>query len=135
VLDPSRRSRDVTYPPSPLDRDQMIASIRLVGKRELMREAGIAMRTIDGAHQGQDVADEDLKRMADAAQQIVSRKQKREDGEAAALTWLLAKRAEMGLTDLSKMLGVDAANLGKVIVGNRRVSRSLQSEVALLRRT
>jgi hypothetical protein len=113
----------------------MIASIRLVGKRELMREAGIAMRTIDGAHQGQDVADEDLKRMADAAQQIVSRKQKREDGEAAALTWLLAKRAEMGLTDLSKMLGVDAANLGKVIVGNRRVSRSLQSEVALLRRT
>ena len=58
------------YPSSSFDRERMIALIKSVGKRELKREARIAMRTIDAAWAGHDVADEDLKRMADAAERI-----------------------------------------------------------------
>ena len=39
----------LTYPSSSLDRERMIELIKSVGKRELMREARIAMRTIDAA--------------------------------------------------------------------------------------
>ena len=37
----------LTYPSSPFDRERMVELIKSVGKRELMREARIAMRTID----------------------------------------------------------------------------------------
>ena len=40
------------YPSSSFDRERMIALIKSVGKRELMREARIAMRTIDAVHAG-----------------------------------------------------------------------------------
>jgi hypothetical protein len=55
----------LAYPPSSLDRERMIVAIKSVGKRELMREASIAMRTIDGAWTGDVVADENLKRMSE----------------------------------------------------------------------
>ena len=42
----------LTYPSSSFDRERMIAPIKSVGKRELMREARIAMRTIDAAWDG-----------------------------------------------------------------------------------
>jgi hypothetical protein len=42
----------------------MIERIKSVGKRELMQEARIAMRTIDAACGGREISDEDLKRMA-----------------------------------------------------------------------
>jgi hypothetical protein len=89
----------------------MIAAITSVGKRELMREARIAMRTIDAAHEGQNVADDDLKRMANAAERVTSCKQKREKEQAAAEEWLTTKRYETGLAALANLLGVDAANL------------------------
>jgi hypothetical protein len=69
----------LTYPPSSFDRDRMIAAIRSVGKRKLMREARIAMRTIDAVHEGRVVTDEDLKRMAEAAERISTREKKREE--------------------------------------------------------
>jgi hypothetical protein len=100
----------------------MIALIKSVGKRELMKEARIAMRTIDAVWGGEEVADENLKRMADAAERIKSHREKREDERKAAVAWLKAKREELGLTALAKMLGLDAANLGKVIEGKRKPS-------------
>lgn len=63
--------------------------------------------------------------MADAAQRITSRRRKREDEQAAAVEWLRAKRDEMGLTVLAKMLDVDVANLGKMIDGKRAPSKFL----------
>jgi hypothetical protein len=42
-----------------------------------------------------------------------------------AIERLKAKRDEIGLTALAKMLGVDAANLGKVIEGKRQPSEAL----------
>ena len=120
------------YPSSPFDRERMIERIKSVGKRELMREARIAMRTVDTVHAGEDIADDDLKRMADAAERIVSRKQKREDERAVAVVWLKMKRDDTGLTALAKMLGVDAANLGKVIEGGRKPSKALLSKTAKL---
>ena len=101
----------LTYPPSSFDRDRMIAAIKLVGKRELMREAGIAMRTIDAVWGGAEVADDDLKRMADAAERIARRRRKRQDEQGAAVAWLKEKRDEMGLTALAKMLGPVAASI------------------------
>jgi hypothetical protein len=120
------------YPSSSLDRGLMIERIKSVGKRELMREARIAMRTIDAAWSGSAVADEDLKRMADAAERIASRRRKRQDDQAAAVVWLKAKRDEIGFGALAKMLGVDAANLGKVIEGKRKPSKDLLLEIAAL---
>jgi hypothetical protein len=51
----------------------MVAAITSVGKRELMREARIAMRKIDAVRNGQDVGDDDLKRLAQGAERIISR--------------------------------------------------------------
>jgi len=87
------------------------------------------MRTIDAVWAGQDVADEDLKRMADAAERIVSRKQKSEGEQAAAFAWLKVKRGEIGLAAMAKMLGADAANLGKVISGTRKPSGVLLAKI------
>jgi hypothetical protein len=119
----------LTYPSSSFDREHMIERIKSVGKRKLKQEARIAMRTIDAVWAGGDVTDETLKRMADAAERIVSRKRKREDEQAMAVAWLKAKRDEIGLTALATTLGVDAANLVKVIEGRRRTSPSIVGKV------
>ena len=102
----------LTYPSSSFDRDRMIAAIKSVGKRELMREARIAMRTID-AVEGGDVADEDLKRMADCGRADCEPKQKREDEQAAAVAWLKAKRDEMGLSGAGEDAGRGCGEFGE----------------------
>ena len=127
------RDTVLTYPLSSLDRERMIAAIKSVGKRELMREARIAVRTIDAFHQGHEVADDDLKRMADAAQRIVGRRQKGADEQAAAVAWLKVKRDEVGFTALAHLLDVDAANLSKVIEGKRRPSKALLANIVAVR--
>jgi hypothetical protein len=71
----------------------------------MMREARIAMRTIDAVWADGDLADEDLKRMADAAERIASRRRKREDERSATVAWLKARRDKIGLMALAKMLG------------------------------
>ena len=123
----------LTYPSSSYDRKRMVALIKSVGKRELMREARIAMRTIDAVWVGQDIADDDLKRLADAAERIVRRKQKSDDEQARAVAWLKSKRDETGLIALAKMLGVDAANLGNVISGRRTPSKPVIDKIDQLR--
>jgi hypothetical protein len=100
-----------------------------------MRETAIAMRTIDAVSRGKEVADEDLKRMADAAERVVSLQLKREDERAAAMAWLKAKREKMGLAALAKMLDVDAANLGRVIEGGRRPSMGLLEKLKCFTKT
>jgi hypothetical protein len=96
-----------------------------VGKRQVMREARIAMRKIDAVWDGTEVADGDLKRMAGAAERIVDLKEKRKNERAAAVAWLKAKRNEIGLAALASMLEVDAANLGKIIEGRRNPPKTL----------
>jgi hypothetical protein len=103
----------------------MIERIKSVGKRELKQEARIAMRTIDAVWAGTEVADGDLKRMADAVERIAGCKQKGEDERVAAVAWLKARRDEVGLTALAKVLLVDAANLGKVIEETRNPPKTL----------
>jgi len=115
----------LTYSSSSFDRSRMIAAIRSVGKRELMREAGIAMRTIDEVWDGVEVAQDNLKRMADGAARIAGRRLKSEKERAAAIAWLKAKRDEIGLAALGKELGVDAGNLRKVIFDARGPSKTL----------
>jgi hypothetical protein len=63
------------------------------------------------AWSGEDVADEDLKRMADAAERIDQRRKAYNDEVAAAVVWLKAKREEIGLVALANLLEVDAASL------------------------
>jgi hypothetical protein len=121
------------YPSSSFDREHMIERIKSAGMLEVKREARIAMRTISAVWKGQEVREEDLKRMADAAERVTSRRRKREDEQAAAVEWLSAKRDEMGLTALAKMLGVDGANLGKVVEGKREPSMALLSTIAATR--
>lgn len=125
----------LTYPSSLLDRDRMIERIKSVGKRELMREARIAMRTIDAVWEEREVADDDLKRMAEAGERIVGRQKARDADAARAVEWLKAKRDNMGLVALAKMLGFDPANLTKVIEGKRKLPRTVFSKIDLFVRT
>jgi uncharacterized protein (UPF0335 family) len=90
-----------------------------------MREARIAMRTIDAVHEGQNIADRDLKRIAAAVERIELRKRKLQDEQVATVTWLKGKRDKIGLTALAKLVGIDAANLSKVIDGKRKPSASM----------
>ena len=106
----------------------MITAIRLVKKRELMREGGIAMRTIDAAWDGAEVADDDLKRMADAAERVAQRRRDSEKEVAAAVAWLKKMREEIGLTALAKMLSIDGPNLQKVIGGKRNPPGSIMQK-------
>jgi hypothetical protein len=122
----------LTYPSSSFDRERMTALVRSVGKRELMAEARIAMRTINAVHAGDDIGDEELNRMAGTAERIASHKRKREDEQAAAVMWLKVKREELGLAALAKMLRVDAANLAKVIEGERKAPRALLVRIAAM---
>ena len=121
----------LTYPSSSFDRERMVALIKSVGKRELMREARIAMRTIDAAWVGQDIADDDLKRLADAAERTDKRHKGRDEDVAAAVEWLKAKREEIGLAALAKLLDVDAANLAKVIEGKRKLSIATLAKIVM----
>jgi hypothetical protein len=119
----------LTYSPSSFDRDRMMALIKSVGKRELKSEARIAMRTIDAVWDGEEVTDYDLKRMADAAERVEGQKRSGEGERAAAIVWLTAKRDEIGLTALAVMLGVDAANLGKILSGQRKPGKALFAQI------
>jgi hypothetical protein len=119
----------LTYPPSSFDRDRMIAAIKSVGKRELKHEARIAMRTIDAAWDGEEVADDDLKRMVEAAERLAIKRRKNDDERKQVVAWLSSRYKDMGLTALAKLYGVDAANLGKVIAGKRPASRFLTIKI------
>ena len=88
----------LTYPSSSLDRERMIELIKSVGKWELMREARVGTRTIEAAWNARKVAEENLKRMAAAAERVASGGRKREDEQATAIAWLKMKREEVGLT-------------------------------------
>jgi hypothetical protein len=96
----------------------------------VMREARIAMRTVDAVRKNEDVSDEGLKRMAAAVERIESRSRSREVKHVEAIAWLKAKREEMGLTGLAKLTGLDAANLGKVIDGRRKAPASIIGKLA-----
>ena len=118
----------LVYPSSSFDRERMIERIKSVGKRELKQEARIAMRTINAVWAGGDVADDDLKRMADAAERIAQRRKDSDKEAAAAVAWLKTKREEIGLTALAEMLSVDAPNLQKVFGGKRNVPASIMQK-------
>ena len=119
----------LTYPASSFDRDRMITAIKSVGKRQLMREARIAMRTIDALWVGDKIGDEDLKRMADAAERLAIKRRKNDNEQKQAVALLSAMCKDMGLKALAMLLGVDAANLAKVIGGKRPASRFLTIKI------
>jgi hypothetical protein len=76
----------VCYPSSLPDREHMIELIKSVPKGELQLEARIARREIDAVHRGTAyVSDNDLKRMARAAERVEGRRNKSEAVKAAAL--------------------------------------------------
>jgi hypothetical protein len=115
-----------SYPPGSLDRERMLELIRSVGRRELSREAKIAMRTIDAAHNNDpSVKDDQLGRLAEAAKRIRDRREKTVTEEDAVVEWLRRRHEEIGLASLSRELDKDASNLQKVISGKRRPSKAL----------
>jgi hypothetical protein len=113
------------YPSSSFDRERMVELIKSVGQRELMREARTAMRSIDAVHEGQNIADRDLKRIAAAVERIELRMRKLQNEHVATVAWLKAERDKIGLTALAKLVGIDAANLSRVIDGKRKPSASM----------
>ncbi|MGA2636192.1 hypothetical protein [Methylocella sp.] len=123
----------LTYPPSSTDRERMVELIKSVGKRELAREAKIAMRAIGAIYnRGENVSDAQLKRMANAAERIERRRREHHKNASATITWLKSQSEEIGLVALASSLRVDAANLAKVISGKRAPSKALLADAAKL---
>ena len=83
------------------------------------------MRTINAARAGDELADDELKRMADAAARIVSLRGRRDDEHTQAVAWLTAKREHIGLTVLARLVDADSANLTKLIARKRKPSKAL----------
>jgi hypothetical protein len=123
------RDTVLSYPSSSFDRERMAAAIKSVGKRELMREARIAMRTIDAVRAGKHIDDQHLKRMAEAAERLRARADKATRDVIQVRAWLVQQQREQGLKSLAKSLSVDAANLGKVIFEKRNPSTALLTKI------
>jgi hypothetical protein len=125
----------ISYSSALPDREHMLELARSVPKRELQREARIAMRTIDAVHDGStSVSDRDLWRLADAAGRIRDLEAQLNAKRSAALEWLKRQVAEIGLAALARKLGEDKANLSKVISARRLPSAALLGKVAELLR-
>ena len=122
----------LTYPSSSFDRERIIALIKSVGKRELKRETRIAMRTIDAAWAGEEVADEDLKRMARAAERVRDNRHIAQAEKTFVLEWLKKHYAAIGLSGLATKVDEDKSNLLKVISGKRPPSKALLGRVGRL---
>ncbi|MGA2636200.1 hypothetical protein [Methylocella sp.] len=123
----------MTYPPSSFDRERMVELIKSVGKRELAREAKIAMRAISAIYDGREgLSDAQLQRMADATERIEKRCQEHQKKAEATITWLKSQSEEIGLVALASSLRVDAANLAKVISEKRAPSKALLADAAKL---
>ena len=120
----------ISYGSSADDIESIRKLIRSVSKRELSREARIAVRTIDAVRNGDaPVSGPDLKRMADAADRIRVRKEKASAVQSAVVDWLTREHAERGLVSLARDLGEHNANLLKVIEGKRKPSKPLVLKV------
>ena len=118
----------LTYSSSDFDRSRMVELITSVGKRELKREAKIAIRTIDAVHNDpQSVSDRDLQRLSMSAQRITEKRRVYLKEEAEAVAWMKIRADEIGLAELARLLELDPAksNLGKVISGKRKPSAEL----------
>jgi hypothetical protein len=97
-----------------------------------MREARIAMRTIDAARVGGKVSDADLKRMAEAAGRVGDGLKNFEAERLSALDWLLERHRDRGLVALAKSLSLDPANLAKLLTAKRKPSRALTEQIKRL---
>jgi hypothetical protein len=119
----------ITYGASNDDIEGMRELIKRVSKRELKREARIAVRTIDAVHRGDAVSNAELKRMAGAARRIATQLERASVEQSAVMDWLRKEHAARGLAQLAAHLGVDKANLLKVIKGERKVTKALVGKV------
>jgi hypothetical protein len=120
----------ITYGLSADDINRMRDLILRVPKTQLMRVARIAMRTIDAVHRRDaGVSEKDLRRMADVAGHIAAQKERLRAEQEAALEWLNRKQAERSLAQLARDLGLDKANLLKVIKGERKLSKALARKI------
>ena len=122
---------EIDYGRSPADRARMVAVIAVakkrIGVRKLCREAGVSDHTLSAVISGFNIAGDkvlsDLVAAAgrlESAASIASIKERRLRAFAEACV-----RSE-GLNTFARRLGVDAANLGKVLRGSRRVNVSLE---------
>jgi hypothetical protein len=73
--------------------------------------------------------DLDLRRMADAAENLCGRRDRLKQDDNALLEWLGRKHLELGSALLSRALKEDTANLSKVISGKRRLTKSLRIRI------
>ena len=100
-----------------------------VGKRALAREAQIAMRTVNQAHDDPTaVSEDDWKRMVPAAETILARMNVDEENQAKVINWMKRMIAEKGLPWLAEEIG-DKSNLVNMILRRRKVPAALVATI------
>jgi hypothetical protein len=116
----------VSYGLSVDDRKRMFDVIRLVSKTRLHRAAHFSIRTIPlSLAAANDMADKELQRIFAEASSLEEEKRKIAEADHALLRWLVKQVDKRGQTSMAEILEYDAANLAKVVAGNRKISREL----------
>lgn len=115
------------------------ASVELVrsgkdrfGVRALRKAAGVSDHTINAAIEPGAVPDDVLRRMAEAVRRLEAEALRQDQADAELLVWLQARATAVGVQALAIEIGVDAANLRKVLGGARQLSKGAQLRASRL---
>jgi hypothetical protein len=120
----------VSYGISVADREQMLAMIQSVSKRQLARAAHVSIRTIPSSlADANEMPDKELRRILVEASALAEEKRKISDADEALLRWLVRQVGERGLKKVAELLAYDAANLAKVVAGRRQLSGELRKRI------
>jgi hypothetical protein len=112
------------------DREQMLAVIQAVSKRQLARAAHVSTRTIPASMaEVSEMPDKELRRIYAEASALAVENRKIAEADELIMKWLSRQVNECGLKIVAEMLEYDAANLAKAVVGKRGLSRKLRQQI------
>jgi DNA-binding transcriptional regulator YdaS (Cro superfamily) len=74
--------------------------------------------------------DAKLRRLFEAAASQANEKQKSRASDESMVRWLAQQVGERGVKAMADLLGYDQANLGKVVLGKRRLSSELRNRIS-----
>ncbi len=123
----------VSYGVSTVDRQTILTVIQSVSKRRLARAAKVSTRSIpsDESAAG-DMSAEEFMRLFDLASALATEDRETRVSDQVLIQWISEQVRERGLTATAEMVGYDAANLSKVLAGNRALPPRLRKRVGEL---
>jgi hypothetical protein len=108
----------------------MFAVIQSVSKTRLHRAAHVSFRTIPSSlAAANDLPDKELRRIFAEASVLAEEERKMAETDEALHRWLIQQIGEHTLKVMAELLDYNAANLAKVVVGKRGISKKLRNRI------